>query len=83
MNVGPDQRADVQRPHKAYGTNHPDQLTHNGEDHGKEDNKHERANEAQYGPAKKRKGLRRHKSNGLPGPHGHRDTEPGGIKDHL
>ena len=30
----------------------------------------------------KRKGLRRHKSNGLPGPHWHRDTEPEGTKDH-
>ena len=53
-----------------------------GKDYRKEDNKHERTDGAQYGPAEKKKGLRRHKSNGLPGPHGHRDTEPAGTKDH-
>ena len=34
---------------------------------------------AQYGPAEKRKGRRRHKSNGLPGSHGHRDGAPRGL----
>ena len=68
-NVGPDQRADDQRPHKTTGTNHPDQPTHNGEDHGKETTNMSGPTGPNMGPP------RRERDSG--------DTNPMAYQDHM
>ena len=68
-NVGPDQRADDQQPHKTKGTNHPDQPTHNGDDHGKETTNMSGPTGPNMGPP------RRERDSG--------DTNPMAYQDHM